>query len=434
MQKMKQIGVGILGFGTVGAGVADGLLKHRDVMAKRLGVDIVLRKIADLDITTDRGIQVPEGVLTTDAKGVLSDPEIDIVVETIGGTGIAKTFVLEALNGGKCVVTANKKLLAEHGREIFETAAKNDVDIYFGASVGGGIPIIRVLREGLAGNEIESIHGILNGTCNYILTRMENEGLPFESVLKDAQKLGYAEANPSLDIDGFDTAHKACILAALAYGFQPGVDQVQVEGIRNLDGADVKYAADFGYRIKLLAVVAKDGSEVEVGVHPTLIPFSHMLANVNDAFNAAYVKGDMSDYTMYYGRGAGRAPTASTVIGDIGDIARNLAYDETRYARGVPNYAEGKVRLRAAGDIRSKYYLRFMLADRPGAMGVVASALGKHGVSISALSQKESSEGNLPVPVVAMTRVARAADIDAALEEIKAAGVTGEDPVKLRVL
>ena len=434
MQKMKQIGVGILGFGTVGAGVADGLLKHRDVMAKRLGVDIVLRKIADLDITTDRGIQVPEGVLTTDAKGVLSDPEIDIVVETIGGTGVAKTFVLEALGNGKCVVTANKKLLAEHGREIFETAAKNDVDIYFGASVGGGIPIIRVLREGLAGNQIESVHGILNGTCNYILTRMENEGLPFESVLKDAQKLGYAEANPSLDIDGFDTAHKACILAALAYGFQPGVDQVQVEGIRNLDGADVKYAADFGYRIKLLAVVAKDGSEVEVGVHPTLIPFSHMLANVNDAFNAAYVKGDMSDYTMYYGRGAGRAPTASTVIGDIGDIARNLAYDETRYARGVPNYAEGKVRLRAAGDIRSKYYLRFMLADRPGAMGVVASALGKHGVSISALSQKESSEGNLPVPVVAMTRVARAADIDAALEEIKAAGVTGEDPVKLRVL
>ena len=408
---MKQIGVGILGFGTVGAGVADGLLKHRDVMAKRLGVDIVLRKIADLDITTDRGIVVPEGVLTTDAGSVLT-----------------------ALGNGKCVVTANKKLLAEYGREIFETAAKNDVDIYFGASVGGGIPIIRVLREGLAGNEIESIHGILNGTCNYILTRMENEGLPFDNVLKDAQKLGYAEANPSLDIDGFDTAHKACILAALAYGFQPTLDQVQVEGIRNLAGADVKYAADFGYRIKLLAVVAKDGDEVEVGVHPTLIPFSHMLANVNDAFNAAYVKGDMSDYTMYYGRGAGRAPTASTVIGDIGDIARNLAYDETRYARGVPNYAEGKVRLRAAGDIKSKYYLRFMLADRPGAMGVVASALGKHGVSISALSQKESSEGNLPVPVVAMTRVAKASDIDAALAEIKAAGVTGEDPVKLRVL
>ncbi len=431
---MKQIGVGILGFGTVGAGVADGLLKHRDVMAKRLGVDIVLRKIADLDITTDRGICVPTGVMTTDAKSVLKDPEIDIIVETIGGTGVAKSFVLEALNNGKCVVTANKKLLAEYGREIFETAAKNDVDIYFGASVGGGIPIIRVLREGLAGNEIESIHGILNGTCNYILTRMENEGLPFDEVLKDAQKLGYAEANPSLDVDGFDTAHKACILAALAYGFQPTLDQVQVEGIRHLSGEDVKYAADFGYRIKLLACVAKDGDEVEVGVHPTLIPFSHMLANVNDAFNAAYVKGDMSDYTMYYGRGAGRAPTASTVIGDIGDIARNLAYDETRYARGVPNYAEGKVKLRAAGDIESKYYLRFMLADRPGAMGVVASALGRHGVSMSAISQKGVTEGNLPVPVVAITRKAKAADLDAALAEIKASGVVGEDPVKLSML
>ena len=226
---MKQIGVGILGFGTVGAGVADGLLKHRDVMAKRLGVDIVLKKIADLDITTDRGISVPEGVLTTDAGSVLADPEVDIIVETIGGTGIAKTFVLTALGNGKCVVTANKKLLAEYGREIFETAAKNDVDIYFGASVGGGIPIIRVLREGLAGNEIESIHGILNGTCNYILTRMENEGLPFDNVLKDAQKLGYAEANPSLDIDGFDTAHKACILAALAYGFQPTLERLPAD-------------------------------------------------------------------------------------------------------------------------------------------------------------------------------------------------------------
>ena len=434
MQKMKQIGVGILGFGTVGAGVADGLLKHRDVMAKRLGVDIVLRKIADLDITTDRGIQVPEGVLTTDAKGVLSDPEIDIVVETIGGTGVAKTFVLEALGNGKCVVTANKKLLAEHGREIFETAAKNDVDIYFGASVGGGIPIIRVLREGLAGNEIESIHGILNGTCNYILTRMENEGLPFESVLKDAQKLGYAEANPSLDIDGFDTAHKACILAALAYGFQPTLDQVQVEGIRNLSGEDVKYAADFGYRIKLLACVARDGGEVEVGVHPTLVPLTHMLANVNGVFNAAMVNGDMSDNTMYYGRGAGRAPTASTVVADIGDIARNLAHGGARYRRAAPTYGEGKTVLRAAGDIVSRFYLRFMLADKPGAFGTVATTLGRHGVSISAASQKSSGEGNAPVPVVVLTHRSRTADLEAALDEIKATGVVSENPVRLRML
>lgn len=431
---MKQIGVGILGFGTVGAGVADGLLAHREVMARRLGVDIVLKRIADLDIVTDRGVAVPAGVLTTDAGEVLSDPEIGIIVETIGGTGVARKFVMAALQAKKCVVTANKKLLAEYGREIFETAAANGVDIYFGASVGGGIPIIRVLREGLAGNEIESIHGILNGTCNYILTRMENEGLPFDTVLKEAQKLGYAEANPSLDIDGFDTAHKACILAALAFGFQPRLENVQVEGIRNLAGEDVRYAADFGYRIKLLAVVSRQGDEVEVGVHPTLVPFTHMLSNVNDAFNAAMVKGDMSDYTMYYGRGAGRAPTASTVIGDIGDIARNLAHGETRYARAVPDYAEGRVTLRPAGEISSKYYIRFLVEDKAGAFGTIASILGAHGVSLAAASQKSGSVGNQPVPVVVLTHAAKAKDLTAALAEIRASGVIGAEPVSLRVL
>ena len=432
---MKQIGVGILGFGTVGAGVADGLLRHREVMARRLNVDIALRGIADLDITTDRGVSVPKDILTTDASALIADDGIQIVVETIGGTGIAKKLVLDALNAKKCVVTANKKLLAEHGREIFDTARANGVDIYFGASVGGGIPIIRVLREGLAGNEIESIHGILNGTCNYILTRMENEGLPFDDVLRDAQKLGYAEANPSLDIDGFDTAHKACILSALAYGFQPTLEQVQVEGIRNLSGMDVKYAARLGYRIKLLACVAKDGDEVEVGVHPTLIPFSHMLASVNDAFNAVMVKGDLSDHTMYYGRGAGRQPTASTVIGDIGDIARNLAHGETRYLRGVPDYADGQIKLRAAGDIVSRFYLRFMVADRAGALGVIATILGRHSVSMSSAdSQRMGNGGNEPIPVVVLTHLARTSDVEAALKEIAEAGVIGADPVRLRML
>lgn len=431
---MKQIGVGILGFGTVGAGVADGLIKHRDVMAKRLNVDIVLKKIADLDITTPRGIDVPREVLTTDAASVIADEDIQIVVETIGGTGIARKFVLDALNAKKCVVTANKKLLAEYGTEIFETAKANGVDIYFGAAVGGGIPIIRVLREGLAGNDIESIHGILNGTCNYILTRMEHEGLPFEQVLKDAQRLGYAEANPSLDIDGFDTAHKACILAALAYGFQPKLEDVRVEGIRNLAGEDVKYAAAFGYRIKLLANVSRTGDEVEVSVQPTLVPFTHMLSNVNDAFNAAMVKGDMSDYTMYYGRGAGRAPTASTVVGDIGDIARNLAHGETRYERGIPSYAEGTIRIRAAGDIRSRFYIRFMVADKAGAFGTIASILGRYHVSISAANQTGGSEGNQPVPVVVLTHEAKTADLEKALAEIEASGVIGAKPVKLRMI
>ena len=432
---MKQVGVGILGFGTVGAGVADGLLRHSQVMAKRLGVDIVLKKIADIDITTDRGVAVPEGVLTTDAKGVIADPEIHIVVETIGGTGIAKEFVLEALSRGKNVVTANKKLLAEYGRDIFDTAAKNGADIYFGASVGGGIPIIRVLREGLAGNDIESIDGILNGTCNYILTRMENEGLPFDEVLKDAQRLGYAEANPSLDVDGFDTAHKACILAALAYGFQPKLSDINVEGIRNLAGEDVRYAADSGYRIKLLARVAKDGDEVEVSVAPTLVPMSHMLASVNDAFNAVWVKGDMSDYTMYYGRGAGRAPTASTVVGDIGDIARNIVAGKTRYGRGVPNYGEGSVRLRAAGDIASRFYIRFMVADRVGAFGTIATTLGRNNVSFSAAnSQKVLKTVVGFVPVVVLTHEVKASDLERALAEIEASGVVGAKPVKLRMI
>ena len=320
---MKQIGVGLIGFGTVGAGVADGLQRNRKVMAQRLGMDVVLRKIADVDIATDRGVAVDPSVLTTDAMAVIRDPEIQIVVELIGGTGIAKDFVLAALNAGKSVVTANKKLLAEYGEEIFGAAERNGVDIYFGASVGGGIPIIRVLREGLAGNEIQSIHGILNGTCNYILTRMENEGLPFDEVLAAAQKAGYAEANPGLDIDGFDTAHKAIILASLAYGFHVPMEKVAVEGIRNLSGMDVRYAAEFGYRIKLLAVVKRDGDEVEVGVHPTLVPTGHMLASVSNVFNAAMVHGDLSGDTLYYGRGAGREPTASTVIGDSGDMARN---------------------------------------------------------------------------------------------------------------
>ena len=431
---MKQVGVGILGFGTVGAGVAEGLLKHREVMAKRLDVDIVLKKIADLDIVTDRGVAVEPGMLTVDAKSICSDPSVQIVVETIGGTGIAKTLVLEALNNGKCVVTANKKLLAEYGKEIFDTAAKNNVDIYFGAAVGGGIPIIRVLREGLAGNDIETIHGILNGTCNYILTRMENEGLPFDVVLKDAQRLGYAEANPSLDVDGFDTAHKACILASLAFGFQPKVDEVQVKGIRDLAGEDVKYAADFGYRIKLLASIARYDEEVAISVSPTLVPFTHMLSNVNDAFNAVMVKGDMSDNTMYYGRGAGRAPTASTVVGDIGDIARNLAKGETRYRRGAPDYAEGSVALRAAGEIVSKFYIRLLVADKPGAFGTIASILGKYSVSISAASQKAGGNGNDAVPVVAITHAAKAADLESALADIKASGVIAGEPVALSIL
>ncbi len=421
----------LLGCGIVGGGVEIIFRENAANLEKAVGEPVELKYILETRDCT--GMPFADKVVT-DFSVIENDPEVTVVAECIGGVGIAYEFAQRTLRAGKSFVTCNKQMIAEKGLELLSIAREKGVALLFEASVGGGIPLLRPLTWCLAANRIDEICGIVNGTTNYILTQMIQCGQSFTDALAEAQKLGYAEADPSLDIDGFDTAHKACILSALAYGFQPALSDVQVEGIRTLSGTDVKYAADFGYRIKLLACVAKDGDEVEVGVHPTLIPFSHMLANVNDAFNAAYVKGDMSDYTMYYGRGAGRAPTASTVVGDIGDIARNLAYDETRYTRGVPNYGEGKVRLRAAGDIASKFYLRFMLADRPGAMGVVASALGRHGVSISALSQKGSTEGNLPVPVVAMTSKARSADLDAALAEIKASGVIGEDPVKLRVL
>ena len=434
---MKQIGVGILGFGTVGAGVAEGLVRNRQTMRERLGVDVVLRRIADLDVTSDRGVAVDKAMLTTDAIAVINDANIQIVAELIGGTTIAKTLVLAALNAGKPVVTANKKLLAEYGDEIFDAAERNGVDVYFGASVGGGIPIIRVLREGLAGNEIESIHGILNGTCNYILTRMEQEGLPFNEVLDAAQAAGYAEADPSLDIDGFDTAHKASILASLAYGFHVPMEKVLVEGIRNLSGMDVKFAAEFGYRIKLLAIIRREGSEIEVCVHPTLVPLAHMLASVNHAFNAVMVDGDLSGNTLYYGRGAGREPTASTVIGDIGDVARSLAAGQPRYRRGVSLANDGKLTMRPPAEVSSKYYLRLMVLDKAGALGVMATILGKHGVSVLAATQKacEAEEGAPGhVPIVVLTHIAKEADVDAALREILAAGVVNEPPVKLRMI
>lgn len=439
---MERIGVGLLGFGTVGAGVAKGLLGNRGLLAQRLGVDVELRRIADLDVETDRGVAVPPGVLTADARGVVRDPGVDIVVELIGGTGAARELVLEALNAGKAVVTANKRLLAESGGEIFDAAAAHGADIYFGASVGGGIPVIRVLREGLAGNRIESIHGILNGTCNYILTRMESGRLPFGEALEEARREGYAEADPGLDIDGLDTAHKAVILASLAYGFHVPLGDVPVEGIRSLSGIDVAYAARLGYRIKLLASIARAGEgEIEAGVHPALVPQGHMLASVNGVFNAVMIRGDLSGDTLYYGRGAGREPTASTVIGDIGDIARNLTFGRPRYARAVCTPNAGRVRVRPAGEVTSRFYARLMVRDEAGALGRIAAALGGRGISILAAAQQEQLDiggggGCCPghVPVVILTHPARGADLDAALREVEATGVVGAPPVRLRVL
>ncbi len=433
---MDQIGVGVLGFGIVGAGVVDGLLRNRKVMAERLGAEVVIKRVADLDITSDRGVEVDPAVLTTDAMAVINDPDVKIVVELIGGSGIARELVLAALNAGKAVVTANKKLLAEHGEEIFSAPERSGADIYFGASVGGGIPIVRVLRDGLAGNEISSIHGILNGTFNYILTRME-EGLGFDAVLDAAQRAGYAEADPGLDVDGHDTAHKATILASLAYGFHVPLDQVTVEGISSLAGMDVKFAAEFGYRIKLLAVIKRHEGEVEVRVHPTLVPSSHMLATVSGVYNAAMVRGNLSGDTLYYGRGAGREPTASTVIGDICDIVRNMDSGKARYSRGVSVANCGKLKMLSSDDVVSRYYIRLMVKDRAGCLGTMTTILGKRGVSILAATQRAQPEGvENPgyVPVVILTHSARSAEISGALQEIYEAGVVSEMPVSLRMI
>ena len=428
---MEAIGIGLLGFGTVGAGVVRGLQANGELIGSRLGVRPVLRRIADLDLETDRGVAVDPAILGTDAAAVVDDPEVQVVIELIGGTGIARELVLRALGQGKPVVTANKALLAEHGEEIFGLARERQTDIYFGASVGGGIPIIRSLREGLAANRIDSIFGILNGTCNYILTRMEREGLDFDEVLADAQAQGYAEADPGLDIDGFDTAHKAVILASLAYGGTVPMEAAHVEGIRGLAATDIRYAADLGYRLKLLAVIRQQDEEVEIRVHPTLVPVSGMLASVSGVFNAVLVHGDMTGPTLYYGRGAGSNPTAATVLADVVDVIRNLASAASHRIPAIPDSGDA-IRIRPMADIQTRYYLRMALRDQPGVLAQITAVLGRHDISLASVLQKEMESGGY-VPVVFITHLAVENSMDAALAEIRELDVVGDEPVRLRI-
>ena len=414
---MKELGVGIIGFGTVGAGVAQCLLENGDVIARRDGVKLVLKRVADLDITTDRGVKIPDGVPTTNAMEAIE--ECDIIVELVGGTTIAKTFILEALKRGKPVVTANKALLAKYGEEIFAAAEETGTDVYYEASVGGGIPIIKSLREGFAGNRIRRMYGILNGTCNYILTRMERTGEDFDVVLKDAQKLGYAEANPSLDIDGFDTAHKTAILASLAYGKWFGMDPVYVEGITNVSMNDIRCAASLGYKVKLLAIIKQDAEtgKLETRVHPTLIPVNSMLASVSDVFNAVRVDGDYVGNTLFYGRGAGREATASAVVGDIVDVALNLT-DGAR--QRVPSYNKANLftELVPMEEIETRCYLRFTVADKPGVLAKITNILAAADISISSLIQNETKDEDFAT-LVMMTHKAKEADIKNAIAQIE---------------
>ncbi len=429
---MKSIGVGLLGFGTVGAGVVAGFQKNGALLTGRLGVRPVLRRVADLDTKSDRGVEIDPAILTQDAAAVVDDAAIQVVVELIGGTGIARTLVTRALEQGKAVVTANKALLAEHGEEIFALARKQSADIFFGASVGGGIPIVRALRDGLIANRIDGIRGILNGTCNFILKRMEEGGLTFDAALREAQAAGYAEANPALDIDGFDTAHKAAILARLAYGIHVPVEAMGVEGIRNLASADIAYARDLGYRIKLLAILNRAGHAVTVRVHPALVAHGHVLASVSGPFNAVMVAGDLVGETLFYGRGAGRLPTASTVLADIADAARHLAYGGRR-GWPAPDMAESdRVVLRPLDAIDVRYYLRVTLKDQPGALSRIAAILGEHRISIASVLQKETCEGGY-VPIVIVTHKASEHEVREALRQIGALEMAGAPTVAIRI-
>lgn len=428
---MKEVGIGLLGFGTVGAGVVEALQRNAGLLAQRCGVRLVLRWIADLDLERDRGVVVDRALLTRDARAVVEDPQVNIIIELVGGTGIAKELVTRALELGKPVVTANKKLLAEYGASLFELAAKQKAELAFEASVAGGIPIIKSLREGLVANHISAAYGILNGTCNYILTRMEQEGLAFDEVLKAAQTAGYAEAEPSLDIDGHDTAHKAAILASLAYGFPIPMKALYVEGIRGIAQEEIRYAAELGYRIKLLGIIRNGPNGVSVRVHPTLVPHSHMLASVSGVFNSVLVRGDIVGDTLYYGRGAGRLPTASAVLADVADVARRLAAGARAELPVFPQQ-EKPLALASLDAVEARYYLRLSLLDKPGVLARVAQALGQHQISIASMIQKEQSRGD-HVPVIILTHSAVEKNFQTALDEIDQMDVVGAKTVRLRI-
>ena len=412
---MKEFKVGIIGFGTVGAGVADTILRNAEVIAKRTGIKPVLAGIADLDITTDRGVKIPQELLTTDGFALIE--KSDVVVELVGGTGIAKKFILTALAQGKPVVTANKALLALHGSELFAAAEASKADIYYEASVCGGIPIIKALREGLVANRINRIYGIMNGTCNYILTRMEREGADFDPILKDAQKLGYAEAEPSLDIDGFDTAHKTAILSSLAYGEWFGLDPMYIEGIRGIEQSDIKFALELGYRIKLLGIIKQNEGDVEIRVHPTFVPKNSMLGSIMEVFNGVLVDGDTVGQTLFYGRGAGRSATASAVVADLVDVGLNLKFGSHRR---VPAFRLGPQfnKLVHIDEIRSRYYIRLELLDQPGVVGQIATVLGQKGISIASCVQREALAAG-HVPMIIMTHLAQEGKVKEAIAEFE---------------
>ena len=423
---MKPIQVGLLGSGTVGSGTFNVLQRNQEEIRRRAGRGIEITMVADLDVDKARSLVGPNVQVVADARAVIANPDIDIVIELIGGYGIAKALVLEAIAAGKHVVTANKALLAVHGTEIFAAASAKGVMVAFEAAVAGGIPIIKALREGLTANSIQWIAGIINGTTNFILSEMRSKGLDFDVVLKEAQRLGYAEADPTFDIEGVDAAHKATIMSAIAFGIPVQFDKAYVEGITKLGAADIKYAEQLGYRIKLLGITKRAEKGIELRVHPSLVPSKRLIANVEGAMNAVVVQGDAVGTTLYYGKGAGSEPTASAVIADLVDITRLHTADPLQRVPHLafqPN-AMSNLAVLPMADVVTSYYLRLRVADEAGVLAKVTGLLAGAGISIDAVLQREADEvggeGSTQTDVIILTHDCVEAKMDAAIAQMQA--------------
>lgn len=431
---MKKIKVGLIGFGTVGSGTAEVLIEQAANLQKKTGVAIVLSRVADIN-TKSLPEKFNDTILSQDANDIFSDPEIDIVIELIGGLEPARTFMLKAIAAGKHVVSANKALLSIHGREIFEAAARQGVEVGFEASVGGGIPVIKSLKEGLVANEIKSIMGILNGTANYILSQMTDHGLAFDEVLKDAQEKGYAEADPTYDVEGIDTAHKLVILMTMAYGINISLEDVNTEGISIIKPIDISFARQFGYRLKLLAISTNHGDHVEARVHPTMVPENHLLASINGAYNGIHFNGDMVGNILLYGMGAGMMPTGSAVVADVVDIARNIVNGSVNRVPSLSYQPEEMrdCRITPMSDLTGPYYFRISAQDSPGVLATIAGILGDHNISIESVIQKEQLDTG-SVPIVIFTHEASEKDVSKAITEIDALDGCTDKTVKIRIL
>ena len=433
---MKEIGVGLIGFGTIGTGVVKILQENAKIIEERLGTSIVLRGIADLDITTEREVEVDKALLTTDPYQLINDPEISVIIELIGGYDAAREIILEAIRKKKHIVTANKALLAVNGPEIFREAHQEKVDIGFEASVGGGIPIIRSIKEGLAANNIQVMFGILNGTSNYILSEMTHKGKEFEEVLKEAQEKGYAEADPTLDIEGVDAAHKLSILLSLAYGIAVPLNDIYQEGISRITSLDIEFARELGYTIKLLAIAREEFSQVEARVHPTLLPKTHILSMVDGAYNAVFIHGDAVGSTMLYGKGAGMMATGSAVVSDVVEICRSIMKDASQRVPALSfqydTMKKNTKTIKKMSDIKSRYYLRFSAVDRPGVLSAISGVLGDLDISISSVIQ-QGRKIDEAVPIFMLTHEAREANIRKALDEIDNMPITLENTVLIRI-